>query len=122
MEAKYRRSGYWKDKIQGWVDDNGKYHSGLKDLSWAYVKPATIEQLEENRQSLLDAIRSEDQDYILDTWLLKEKRVIYCLIRIWGLLQLSRVNPTILFYVRLLMHNCPWRILLVTYAEKLHQS
>jgi hypothetical protein len=76
METKYRRSGYWKDKIQGWVDDNGKYHSGLKDLSWAYVKSATIEQLEENRQSLLDALKSEDQDYILDTWLLKEKHPV----------------------------------------------
>ena len=43
MEAKYHKSGYWKDEIQGWVDSNGEYHSGLKDLSWAYVKLATIE-------------------------------------------------------------------------------
>jgi hypothetical protein len=62
MEAKYRKSGYRKDEIRGWVDGNGEYHSGLKDLSWAYVKSATIEQLEANRQFLLDALKSEDQD------------------------------------------------------------
>ena len=47
-------------------------------MSWEYVKSMTIEELEQNRVILIDALLPEDKDYIRKTWYPKEERVIYC--------------------------------------------
>jgi hypothetical protein len=38
----------------------------------------SIDELEANRQLLIDALRPEDRGYIKDTWQPKEERVVWC--------------------------------------------
>jgi hypothetical protein len=59
------------------------YVKGLADLSWDYIKSMTIDELEQNRAVLIDALLPDDKDYIRKTWYPKEERVIYCYINFY---------------------------------------
>jgi hypothetical protein len=76
MKARYRKSGYKKEEIDGVWKDNILINTGLADLSWRYIKSILTDKLEANRQLLINALRPEDKRYIKDIWQLKEKRVI----------------------------------------------
>jgi hypothetical protein len=67
MKAKYRKSGYGCDEVEE-----------LTNLSWAYVDSDTEEELTANRTGLLSALQPAEKAYILDTWQVKERRVIHC--------------------------------------------
>ena len=66
MKKHFRNNGYKKDAI----DD-------LSDLSWAYIKSATVKELETSRHALLNALQPSDRDYIANIRYSKEYRVIY---------------------------------------------
>jgi len=72
MKAKYRKSNYKKAEI-----DRTTEKEGLADLSWNYIKSITVDELTTNRAILITALRPEDQDYIRQTWQIKEDRVVY---------------------------------------------
>jgi hypothetical protein len=55
---------------------------GLTDLSWAYIKSNTLENLETNRVALIAALRPKEKSYITDTWFPKEKRVVFYYIKL----------------------------------------
>jgi hypothetical protein len=76
MKERFRKSGYKKEEIDGFWQDGQQVDTGLADLSWQYIKSMSIDDLEANRQLLIDALRPEDRRYIRDTWQLKEDRVI----------------------------------------------
>jgi hypothetical protein len=79
MKAKYRKSGYKKVEIDGVRDKEGRIEiKGLADLSWDYIKFITTDELEQNRAILINALLSDDKDYIRKIWYPKEERVIYC--------------------------------------------
>ena len=66
MLKRFRTSGYKKDNVDI-----------LQDLCWTYVKSATVQDLEDNRQRLLNELKPAEQRYITETWLPKEDRVVY---------------------------------------------
>jgi hypothetical protein len=77
IRAKFNKAGYIIEELNGWVDDKVEV-SGLADLSWAYIKSDTLELLEVNRVILVAALRSKERSYIIETWLPKEHRVVFC--------------------------------------------
>ena len=72
------KSGYKKDEIDGVWKDGELIDTSLAHLSWQYIKSMTMDELETNRQLLVDALRPEDRRYIIDTWQNKEDRVVWC--------------------------------------------
>ena len=73
MKAKYRKSNYKKAEINKITEKEG-----LANLSWNYIKSITVDELTTNRVILITALRPEDQNYIRQTWQIKEDRIIYC--------------------------------------------
>jgi hypothetical protein len=73
MKAKYRKSGYKSDEVEQ-----------LASLSWAYIDSDTEEELAANRTALLSALRPPEKAYILDTWQVKERRVIRCYTKLYA--------------------------------------
>jgi hypothetical protein len=73
MKAKYRKSGYFNGEVEE-----------LTDLSWVYVDSETENQLTVNRTALVSALKAAEKAYILKIWQPKEKRVIYCYIRLYN--------------------------------------
>ena len=49
---------------------------GLKDLAYAYIKSTSLDDLETNRQALLNKLDPEMKDYINGIWRQKEDRVV----------------------------------------------
>ena len=49
----------------------------LSDLCWIYIKSATAQELEDNRERLIKELQPAEKKYIRETWLLKEERVVY---------------------------------------------
>jgi hypothetical protein len=77
IRAKFNKAGYTTEELNSRVD--GKIEvPGLADLSWAYIKSNTLELLKVNRATLVAALRPEERNYIIETWLLKEYRVVFC--------------------------------------------
>lgn len=53
-----------------------KERQAYSDLIWAWIKSATLEGLEKNRENLLKELRIKDQDYILNCYGPQEHRFI----------------------------------------------
>ena len=84
MLARFRKSGgYSKEDIDGTEAEDGIRLPGLKDLAWQYIKSMAVEELEQNRESLLVKLRPGDRQYIEDTWIPKERRVIHLYTRFY---------------------------------------
>jgi hypothetical protein len=66
MKRRFRASGYKKDQVDI-----------LSDLYWVYIKSATAQELEDNRERLIDELRPAEKKYIREIWLPKEERVVY---------------------------------------------
>jgi MULE transposase domain len=66
MKRRFRTSGYKKDQVDI-----------LSDLCWIYIKSATAQELEDNRERLIEELRPAEKKYIRETWLPKEERVVY---------------------------------------------
>jgi hypothetical protein len=77
MRAKFNKADYTTEKLNGRVDGEIEV-LGLTDLSWAYIKSNTLELLEVNRATLVAALRPAERNYIIETWLPKEYRVVSC--------------------------------------------
>jgi hypothetical protein len=77
MRAKFNKAGYTTEELNGWVDGEVEV-PGLADLSWAYIKSDTLKLLEVNRSTLVAALRPKERGYIMETWLSKEHRVVFC--------------------------------------------
>ncbi|ERF76218.1 hypothetical protein EPUS_04295 [Endocarpon pusillum Z07020] len=58
MLKRSRTSGYKKNQIDI-----------LQDLCWIYVKSSTSQELQNNRQQLLDEVRPSEKKYIIETWI-----------------------------------------------------
>jgi MULE transposase domain len=71
MKARWRKSGYTSQQIDGVGDE-----PGLADLTWTYLKSSSFHELLTNRQRLLDALKPPEVAYILKTWVPKEDRVV----------------------------------------------
>jgi hypothetical protein len=81
MRAKFNKAGYTTEDIDGYTEGQAPDEveiPGLTDLSWAYIKSDTLEELDTNRAALVAALRPKEKGYIIDTWFPKEKRVIFC--------------------------------------------
>lgn len=79
--ARFQKAGYTSTELDGYIDEAQVDYEGLKDLTWAYLKSNTLTELDANRQRLLDALRPAEQQYIMNTWIPKEQRVIFCYTR-----------------------------------------
>jgi hypothetical protein len=77
MRAKFNKAGYTTEELNGWMDGEVEV-LGLADLSWAYIKSDTLELLETNRAKLIAALRPKERSYIMEIWLPKEHRVVFC--------------------------------------------
>lgn len=75
--AKFRQH-YTNIEIQGGRNKEGDNVEGLRGFTWAYIQSATVEDLEINRQALLDRLKAPVKLYIEQTWRPKEHRVIRC--------------------------------------------
>jgi hypothetical protein len=73
-----------KIKIEG---DNNIYTAGLQELSWRYIKSMIVEEFKDNRATLLNALRLGEQAYIKNTWVPKEKRVIWAYTKFYSNLE-----------------------------------
>jgi hypothetical protein len=73
MKAKYRKSGYKCNEVEE-----------LTNLSWAYIDSDNEEELAANRTTLLSALQPAEKAYILDTWQVKERRVIRCATKLYA--------------------------------------
>src|SRR5947207_7328235 len=77
MKAKFIKSGYTAEELDGFID--GEVETpGLIDYAWAYVQSDTVEALKANRAILIKALKIKDQTYISQTWVAKEHRTIFC--------------------------------------------
>jgi MULE transposase domain len=56
MLKRFRSSGYKKDNVEI-----------LQDLCWIYIKSSTLQELETNRQKLIDTLRPAERKYIQET-------------------------------------------------------
>jgi hypothetical protein len=63
MKAKFIKSGYITEKLNGFIDDKIKV-SNLIDHAWAYIESDTVEMLEKSRAILIKALKAKDQKYI----------------------------------------------------------
>lgn len=82
MCAKFRQFHTSVD-IQGGKDREGNEIKGLKNFAWAYIKSATMEDLESNRQALYNHLKAPARQYISEVWGPKECRVIRCYTRLF---------------------------------------
>ena len=55
---------------------------GLKNAAWAYIKSATFDNLETNREALCEQLHEGADKYIRDVWGPKESRVVRCFTRL----------------------------------------
>jgi hypothetical protein len=81
MRVKYNKAGYTSEEIDGYTDGELEIKS-LIDHLWDYIESATEEKLETNRIKLIDALRPKEREYIIDTWIPKEYRVIFYYIKL----------------------------------------
>lgn len=75
MCAKFRQF-HTNAEIQSSMDADGQVIAGLKDLAYQYIRSTTQEDLEFNRQALVDKLKREGKDYIEGIWRHKEDRVV----------------------------------------------
>lgn len=82
MLTKFRKEKYTAKEVDGYTieipGNNAVKVDGLHHLCWNYVESTTFDELEANRAALLAKLQPLEQAYILQTWLPKEDRVVYC--------------------------------------------
>lgn len=70
------RQFHTNDEIMGLADGRNNSITGLKDLAWAYVKPETHDDFQDNRKALIDRLTPPGKAYIEGVWREKETRVV----------------------------------------------
>ena len=60
----FNNKDYPTVKIDGFLSEEGLPIEGLKDQAWAYIQSITKEDLELNRQFLINGLKDEHKDYI----------------------------------------------------------
>jgi MULE transposase domain len=75
---------YFHDKdyptveVDGFLSEEGLPIEGLKDQAWAYIQSMTEQDLELNRQFLINGLKAEHKDYINKHWRTEESSFIHC--------------------------------------------
>ena len=79
MRAKFTKSGYTTEELDGFIDGDGEVEvPRLVEHAWAYIESDTVEALGANRATLMRALKVKDQKYISQNWVAKECRTIFC--------------------------------------------
>jgi hypothetical protein len=65
-------------EVEGGKDQEGTVIEALKDAAWVYIKSASLEDLEHNREDLCRRLHRGARDYMEQTWQPKEPRVARC--------------------------------------------
>jgi MULE transposase domain len=75
---------YFNDKdyptveVDGFLSEEGLPIEGLKDQAWAYIQSMTEEDLELNRQFLINGLKDKHKDYINNHWRSEETSFVHC--------------------------------------------
>jgi len=78
MRKYFNNKDYPTVKVDGFLSEEGLPIKGLKDQAWVYIQLMTEEDLELNKQFLINGLKDKHKDYIDKYWRSKETSFIYC--------------------------------------------